>query len=477
MYKLVVFIAIIVLGIAGYFLMSSNAPKKFAGSTLIFTQVPAGEVLRQPGSQIIIPDYKNSRIVSMNYMKVDEGVANLTPDFYAACSPSLSFDNNSIVFAGKKAEGDPWQIWTMSIKGSGLKRVTNTQDNCLTPAFLPDGLIVFSREKNDERTGTGYALFTCKADGSEIYQITFHPHNDLYPSVLHDGRISMISQQVYPDIKEPVFMVLRPDGTQCQSFFYQNDQPFLKGRVCETNDKYLIFNEREGEMDKLLARAYANPIKKYSSLIVKPANRIHSVDILDSGRYVFSCQTLKNGVYSLYTINGQNEEELIYMNENYHSIEPIAVRNKELPRKLPSTVSQDKGKGKLVCQNVNQSNIKIEGDQKTRYIRVLGVDKMLNEFELADDGSFYLMVESDLPIRFQSLNEQGEVLRGPSSWIWLRSNERRACVGCHEKREIAPDNLVPQAINSPPVWVTDSSGYQSSQNIVWKKEKGGDHEN
>jgi hypothetical protein len=35
--------------------------------------------------------------------------------------------------------------------------------------------------------------------------------------------------------------------------------------------------------------------------------------------------------------------------------------------------------------------------------------------------------------------------------MWLRPNERRGCVGCHEDHELVPDNRVPLSVKKPPV--------------------------
>jgi hypothetical protein len=87
---------------------------------------------------------------------------------------------------------------------------------------------------------------------------------------------------------------------------------------------------------------------------------------------------------------------------------------------------------------------------KTASVRVLGLNAVLGETPVADDGSFYLEITADQPIRFQSLDKNGELIRVPSSWMWVRPNERRGCVGCHEDRETAPRNVVPKAIESEP---------------------------
>jgi hypothetical protein len=37
--------------------------------------------------------------------------------------------------------------------------------------------------------------------------------------------------------------------------------------------------------------------------------------------------------------------------------------------------------------------------------------------------------------------------------MWLRPNERRGCVGCHEDPELVPANRVPLAVKKNPVGV------------------------
>jgi hypothetical protein len=85
------------------------------------------------------------------------------------------------------------------------------------------------------------------------------------------------------------------------------------------------------------------------------------------------------------------------------------------------------------------------------------MNRTLDDIRISEDGSFYLRVQSDMPVRFLSLDKNKNTLRGPSAWVWLRSNERRSCVGCHAKKEMAPRNIVPQAIRKDPLIITDSS--------------------
>jgi hypothetical protein len=63
-----------------------------------------------------------------------------------------------------------------------------------------------------------------------------------------------------------------------------------------------------------------------------------------------------------------------------------------------------------------------------------------------DDGSFFVRVPADTPLRMQLLNGEGKTLRTMRRWIWVRRGTSRGCIGCHENKELAPENRVPAAI-------------------------------
>ncbi|MDX1636341.1 MAG: hypothetical protein R3281_00135 [Balneolaceae bacterium] len=381
----------------------------------------------------------------------------MTPEFHAACSPSLSYDNKQIVFSGRKTPDNPWQIWMMNRDGSGKKKVTDIAENALTPAFLPNGKIVFSRETPAPGSGMGYSLFTVRVDGTDLNRITFHPHQDLYASVLHDGRIAMISRQMYPEKKDPAFMVLRPDGTKAQTFYHNKAEEQVKSIIRVTPDRRLVFVKRDETRDRVVSMSYADPGKPVDQIAYFPENGIQSVDLLNDDRLVVSSRESQDGIFSLRSLNFEGKTDQIYMDPQYHSIEPVAVRHKEVPPKLPSSVTSEKGTGIVFSQNVERSQVQLPGNPETAYVRVIGIERTLQEAAVKEDGSFYLKVESDMPIRLLSLDDNKEVLRGPSAWIWLRNGERRGCIGCHASKSVTPDNIAPNAIKHPPVMVTDTS--------------------
>jgi hypothetical protein len=70
----------------------------------------------------------------------------------------------------------------------------------------------------------------------------------------------------------------------------------------------------------------------------------------------------------------------------------------------------------------------------------------LGEAPVERDGSFYIAVPPDRPVRFELLSSEGKVVREQKSWIWARAGEEHGCVGCHEDRAVAPENRWPLAL-------------------------------
>ncbi|MEK7798670.1 MAG: hypothetical protein AAB297_02480, partial [Acidobacteriota bacterium] len=67
------------------------------------------------------------------------------------------------------------------------------------------------------------------------------------------------------------------------------------------------------------------------------------------------------------------------------------------------------------------------------------------------DGSFFVEVPADTPLRLTLLHRDGRPLAALASGIWVRPNENRGCIGCHEERDRAPENRQPLAVLRPAV--------------------------
>ena len=73
----------------------------------------------------------------------------------------------------------------------------------------------------------------------------------------------------------------------------------------------------------------------------------------------------------------------------------------------------------------------------------------LGEVPVQADGSFLAEVPADMPLGFETLDENGRVLRREAPMIWVRPAENRSCIGCHEPHNRSPHNHRPLAVNAP----------------------------
>jgi hypothetical protein len=178
----------------------------------------------------------------------------------------------------------------------------------------------------------------------------------------------------------------------------------------------------------------------------------NSVSSGQEGTLLVSYKKENDGAFGLHIFDPQKPElsEVKYSNPDYHIIEPVLVSERQVPMKLPEIVDESKEKGRLLCLNTDLSMDNLESGEndskKTAKVQIYDLEKMIGEVPVEEDGSFYIEIDADTPVRFQTVDAQGEILRGPSSWIWVRPNEKRSCVGCHADHELAPPNTVPDAL-------------------------------
>ncbi|MDX1284280.1 MAG: hypothetical protein R3182_04690, partial [Draconibacterium sp.] len=84
-------------------------------------------------------------------------------------------------------------------------------------------------------------------------------------------------------------------------------------------------------------------------------------------------------------------------------------------------------------------------------VEIIGIDSTLGIIDVEEDGSFYAKIIADTPFRVQTLTSNGEIVKGPSDWIYLRPNERRGFVGFESGNDQSPFNRQPLAVKKDPV--------------------------
>ena len=77
----------------------------------------------------------------------------LVPGFAATADANVSFDGKTVLFAGKQAAGDPWQIWELTLADRSVRKVIATATDAMRPFYLPGGRMVCA-----QRTPQGFQL-------------------------------------------------------------------------------------------------------------------------------------------------------------------------------------------------------------------------------------------------------------------------------------------------------------------------------
>jgi hypothetical protein len=437
-----------------------SCKNRLAEGMLIITEIPGKD---HPLPDLISGDswryMPEARIVAVNPDKPDKIII-LTEDFYAACSPEISWDCKYMFFAGQLKQNESWQIWEMDMANSKIRRITSFKENCTDPAFLPTGEVVFSKYTINDTVKTGHTLFSCNSDGTGLRQLTFHPHATFATTVLLDGRLLAVTRQLFPCQADPMLMVMRPDGTKADLFYKGAEGTSLLSRCRETTEGKIYFIETDSTNNRrgnVVSVNYNRPLHTYINYTSQITGNFNAVLPLSSGRLLVSYRQSESEPFALYEFDPEKRklDRIVYKDSEFSVADIVQAEKRIRPKKLPSEVDMGVKTGLLLCQDINFNNEQISVNApaflKAHKIEVIGIDTTYGILHVEKDGSFQLKVMADIPFQIRTLDKKGQIVNGPCAWMWLRPNERRGCVGCHENPELAPENNVPLAAKKPPV--------------------------
>jgi hypothetical protein len=410
------------LGSSGIFL--SSCKKKSMIGMIVITQTTD----KKQNANCLKSDscrcFPKSQLVVINPDKPNDLIKVLTENFYSALSPDISYDGSHMLFAAREKQNDIWQIWEMNLENSETRQITFSKENCTDPVYLPGGRLLFSQLISKDSVNEGYSLFTCNINGAEIKRITFNPDTYYSSAILKDGRVLTISRQLNPAIKEPMFIVLRPDGTKAEMFYKGACCSNLLSRGRETSDGKIVFAELEtgntGD-GKLVSIDYNRPLHTHVNLTSDIKGSFYSVNTNSSGKLLVSYRQSDSDRYGLYEFDKEKKSlgNVIYGNSDFDVIESVVVEKREKPKKLPSEVDMGVKTGLLLCQDINFFDVKSSGNSsgktKAYRIEVIGRDSTLGIVTVEKDGSFYLKVIADTPFGFRQLMKKVMFYRVPAT--------------------------------------------------------------
>ena len=403
-----------------------------------------------------------SKIVRLE--KGSSAPSNLTPGFFSAADPRISFNGSKVLFAAKKNATSNWQIWEMNTDGTEQRQVTHCAGNCLAPAYLPRDAIAFTGEVQDAGGGRAYQIFFSNLDSSDAHPITFGPGDYELQTVLQNGLILASARSPLGAMgkleNSRNLYTLRPDGSGLAAFRCDHEGPAVRSQAEELDDGSVVFvkntvlgSEAGGDLATIRRGATHNSILGPASALIWSPRQLEAARLIVARRASAPRTAGKFDLYAFDFVHGKFQAP-IYEDSELSSFEAVPVAAHPVPRWYWSTVRPEIKAGYFICLDASMSDVAPKGrlSPLSAEVRVLtldpatGKENSLGEAPIEHDGSFYIAVPPDRPVRFELLDTNHKVIRSQQSWIWARPGEEHGCVGCHEDRAVAPENRWPLAL-------------------------------
>ncbi len=379
--------------------------------------------------------------------------------------PRCSFDGRRAVFSGRRSAGGPMEIWEMSAAGSSLRPLIRGGDR-FDPCFLPDGRIVYSRSDPKSGSLAGMTLHACLPEGADESPITFGSARDRSPAVLPDGRI-VFRRRALAGQDPGRLLTVNPDGTGLLLFC----EPAGGARIAEgpwTAGDAVLFAEEAGAGlqggggssppgRRLVSVSARAPLGERKIILEPGGARFSSAGALPDGGLLAAVWSESQGGSIQKIHNGGSSEmepQLSRITIPGH-VKPFfpagfaVAASRTRPLKLTSVVDPKMSTGAILCLDIRASRLAAMAEEKRgriRAVRVLSAGGLLlGEAPVEPDGSFFIEVPADQPLHLE-LHGPGGLLARDESGFWVRPNENRCCIGCHEDPELSPENRVPIAL-------------------------------
>ncbi|MGB2633838.1 MAG: hypothetical protein WAM58_07870 [Candidatus Acidiferrum sp.] len=439
-------------------LAKRNVASAAALPEIVFVQTP--RLVSGP----LAERFPQGSVILRFHPSATQRLTRLTGDFFAAADPQVSFDATRILFSAQKTQGDRWQIWEMGLDGSGKHQITQCRQDCLRAAYLPANEIVLTVEEAANERSVSY-LAVARTDGSDFHRITFGSAPFQLETVLRDGRV--VASAPWPlasdsaSISARVFYTLRPDGTALESFRCLHQEKASQVSAEELADGSLLF-VRKGLTDKAVAGSLVKmsqgafdgtPLGSRESSYESARQLSDDYLVVAKQTAIPSHPASRFDLYLFHLKTGTLAERL-QTSAVASSIQPVPVLPRPIPKHYWNTLNPESTTGNFISLNSYLSADDPGGHiaSPIAQVRVFalgaadGQEHNLGEAPVEADGSFFVKVPANQPVRFALLDAKGRIIREEHSWIWARPGEQRGCTGCHGDKSVAPENHWPQTL-------------------------------
>jgi len=401
--------------------------------------------------------------------------------------PQLHYDGKNILFSYRKGGEEHFHLYETDTDGSFLKQLTSGPFSDIEPTYLPDDDIIFVSTRCEcwvNCWSTQVAtLHRCKSDGSEITKLSSNIEHDNTPWVLSSGQIAYTRWE-YVDRSQVHFhhlWVMNPDGSR-QTVLYGNQTS-----VFENPGSCLLIDAKPvpWSNDTILATySPGHGAREHAGypVLISLSN---GPDDLDAMKFVNKKSDKGDKVYDPVAINREllmasRNRDLVLINNTgieksifelpkdfiggkqiIFEPRPVVARKREPI--VSSHLNTKNNYGTIILQNVyegrNMSGIEkgsisdilvletlrkpvnfTGGNEPLSYTGSFTMEKIIGKVPVHEDGSAHFNLPANTPFLFIALDEKGSAIQKMKSFTSVVPGEVVSCIGCHEKRSLAPTN-------------------------------------
>ncbi|HPM80048.1 MAG TPA: hypothetical protein PLF81_05085 [Candidatus Anammoximicrobium sp.] len=469
---------------------------------IVVTQLPAGGPVAQdtPRSSDLLRDAygEGGRLAVVD---PDGTKRRLVESFHSACDPNVAFDGKRLLLAGKKTAQDNWNVYEIGVDGSGLRQITQGIGDCRCPSYqsafyqISDAneawhqiTFVCSRadELNETGTAPATALYSCRLDGSDVRRLTYNLSSDYDPYLMWDGRLVYASWQrrtlEHGLLGRVILLSANLDGTDPEPVCVERGRR-IKHMACDTAGGLIVFVEADrvpwDGAGLLSCVSTRRPLHTYRP-ITEPADGLfHSPSPLPDGTILVSRRPADgSGTHGVVRFDPVSKQmQTVFDDPEFHDMQAKLVAPRAEPDGRSSPRSDDDPFGKLYCLSVYTNDFQdatwlpagtvktvrlLEGISRRAdasagaspraVLSPLAPRRILGEVPIGADGSFNVAVPANVPVELQLIDAGGLALRS-CGWVWTPNHFNQGCIGCHEDRELTPENFLVDALKQPTVVV------------------------
>ena len=403
---------------------------------VIFTAAPVYESLAALHGGERFP--KGAQLMAVRGGRVEP----LAPALAASADASVSFDGKTVLFAGKKTAGDPWQIWEMPVSGGEPRLVIGGTTDLIRPLWMPGDRFVFAR-----KAPGGFQMEAAPIEDLASTRLSYGPGNSIPDDVLRDGRVLFEAGYPLGAGDSPELYLVYADGSGVESVRCDHSAGSAGGG--RAHGKQMTSGDVVFTQGGRLAR-FTSALAHEDAVTAPAGEYAGDVAELPDGRWAVSVRLPGEKRYSLAVWQpGSRLRTRVAQDANRELVEPVIVAPRAVPNRHPSAL-HDWTTGNLLALDARQSRegavvgtpaaVRVETADESGRIVATGTAPV------EKDGSFFVQAMGDRPLRFVLLDAQGRTLRAEHGWFWVRKGEQRICVGCHTGPERAPENRVPEVL-------------------------------